>query len=927
MLGTLAGGAMKQGRQGIRHRLALSKAKKTLSLPCKADALGRVDNLTPAFRECIVQFIGSSEFEQFTLQLVIAVSSKKKKMIEALRKTLRESLRLYRTIPEDGVDCIATALFDDLHQSIHASLIAPEGRNGFNPISAKIASAQAAAALRNCEILARIEDLHEYDEFARTFNRQVSLVDSKVRPPQIDTGRKIPIDRIYVQATLVEEGERGEETTGAALPPKEIFGIFPRVAILGDPGGGKSTLASKLCVDFARGKVCGSARVSFKIIVRDFGVHFKSSKMSVVEYIEKMCAADYSTPTPDGCVEYLLLNSRAAVVFDGLDELTDTSLRQDMVRAVEAFCLAYPSAWVMATSRKVGYDLAPLDRDIFDTLELGAFSHDQERTYIKKWFNSMKSGSQHERASLADGFLNELSHANELSRNPLMLGLMCALYRGAGFIPRNRPELYRRCSEFLFERWDSSRGILVEKPFERGIQFAMFALALSMLKNSEGGGLTEKRLIQFATAHLHGRHYEDFDSAQDAARSFVKYCRGRAWVLTDVGTDASGNDLYSFTHRTFLEYFAARQLVRECSDVESLASAIYPKLKVQEWDVVSQLAIQTLDERLEDASNGAVAALIELAENEQDLDAQKSIASFCVRSVEFMDLRPSVLRSIVDFYLRTITPAVNAGKVDYFYVGAADALLKCPRELRDVVVDQMRRTAQLYPEDKNILALVVSLGQRIPWDGDYWIAADQETIEMFSDRMDRLDDQEVWFDVIQYRYGRVPLQHLLDSHGVGALFNSQFWPLGDALGRNLFSDFVYGPEGVGRVRFEDRGKVIRAILNSPRPLCHTLGSHRWIHDDRDALPEDEELLFLVLVNYMLGLDFLGNETFGAVKRPLAGPLGRLYQMIRRARKGEVSSDSLSAQLDMLPAAQVDFITSWAAEGFKLVERHDRSSQT
>jgi predicted NACHT family NTPase len=32
------------------------------------------------------------------------------------------------------------------------------------------------------------------------------------------------------------------------------------------------------------------------------------------------------------------------------------------------------------------------------------------------------------------------------------------------------------------------------------------------------------------------------------------------WVFSDHGTTASGEKLYAFTHRTFLEYFAAAQL-------------------------------------------------------------------------------------------------------------------------------------------------------------------------------------------------------------------------------------------------------------------------------------------------------------------------------------------------------------------------------
>ncbi|MFJ3985925.1 NACHT domain-containing protein [Streptomyces fungicidicus] len=924
-MGSVASLVATQSIRTAKTRRSGRKAIAKHNSTAHVDALNSIEQLNAASREKIIRFIESGEFSQFGLQVTVAVAAKNDRLQATLRDSMKESLRLYKAVPQEDVELVAEALFEDLLSAITLEL-SRLGSTGFSDMSAKVVSAQASAALRNYEIIERIEDLSKFDEFCKDFSRQVSLLDSKVRPPQIDAGRRVPIDRIYVESALSNSDAKEFSFDDDEISPKYIFETHSRIVILGDPGGGKSTLAAKLCVDLARGRRRGStpARVPFKIVMRDYGVHFQRTKTSITEYIERVCTATYSTPPPNGCVEYLLLNGRTAVVFDGLDELTDAALRQDMVQAVEAFCMAYPSVPVMVTSRKVGYDLAPLDTQIFQTLFLTQFSPLQRASYVTKWFTSMRSGSQVEKHKLAQEFLAEMPHAEDLSTNPLMLGLMCAMYRGAGFIPRNRPELYRRCSEFLFERWDSSRGISVEKPFERGIQNAMFSLALSMLKSPENAaGLTERRLVQFTTQHLYGRHYEDFDAAQEAAREFVRYCRGRAWVLTDVGTDASGNDLYSFTHRTFLEYFAGRQLIRECPDVPTLVSTLYPKLKEQEWDVVSQLAVQGLDERLLDGSNEAIIALIESARNEDESDPKEAIASFCCRAVEFMDLRPATLRAITSFYGECFV-AVNAEKrsVGFGFRAAAEGLVKSPRDLRAVIVDQARQVAAKASDSDAALAFAATLGV-FSRESAYWREQSRETIEIFADRFYDASRRNPWFATLLHKQGKLSVREGLQNHGVKFLLDTPDCPKGLPGGHNHLSSLVYGEQfdmpgewHSAEATPEEADEIVRFVINEPRPWRTSIGSHAWVHDESEAIPPCASTFFLHIVNILLAEDFMAREVVN--KRFAAGTRGAVYRSLFRARAGKIPRSRLAEHLTMFTETQQKFLEGWVMREFELL---------
>src|SRR5205085_10745108 len=136
----------------------------------------------------------------------------------------------------------------------------------------------------------------------------------------------------------------------------------------------------------------------------------------------------------------------------------DTSYRQEIRDDIESFCNLYPSVPVIVTSREVGYEQAPL-ADKFDVYSLAPFTEEQVEEYVSKWFElgTDLTSSQIKRKSTS--FLHERRIVSDLRSNPLMLSLMCRIYRGESYIPRKRPDVYRKCAEMLFARWDRSRDI------------------------------------------------------------------------------------------------------------------------------------------------------------------------------------------------------------------------------------------------------------------------------------------------------------------------------------------------------------------------------------------------------------------------------------------------------------------------------------
>jgi hypothetical protein len=185
----------------------------------------------------------------------------------------------------------------------------------------------------------------------------------------------------------------------------------------------------------------------------------------------------------------------------------------------------------------------------------------------------------------------------------------------------------------LFERWDRSRGIWQRQPVS-DLRFLLSRLAHWVYSNqSLENGVSETELIGEAVRFLYPRRYESEEEAERAAKEFVDFCRGRAWVFTDVGTTPQGVPIFKFTHKTFLEYFTAGFLVRNHPDPEELWKLLRPKIASRAWDEVAQLAFQIDDEQVEGAADELFGLLVR--DSSSDSRHRWAYLSFGSRCLQF----------------------------------------------------------------------------------------------------------------------------------------------------------------------------------------------------------------------------------------------------------------------------------------------------
>jgi NACHT domain len=792
-------------RTFLKHRL-----KKELHGGSEPDEIANLlAELTTEQAAAVTSFINSTEFahiatEITNYELLGTCGKKASNLYDAARSQVRMLLELEVDLEPTDLEALVDVLIASL-TTVVSRIAEAAGRS--IPASTKAAllktyTSQINSAMTNCDILSSIAELSSTYAAKQQIRLQIKNVYGTMRLPHAGTTRKVPYDKLYVQPKIelqtVDPSSSGQSINEPSTVD-EVLETFVRVVLLGDPGGGKSTLSLKLAYDTALSDDPARPTVPFLVILREYATELTRGTKSLINYLYEICTMPLGVEVPRGSIEYLLLNGHALVIFDGLDELLDTSLRRKVVEAVEAFAYMYPTTQILVTSRRLGYSDAPLDADLFQPASLREFSRDQVRKYVVNWFELDDSVPSGRKSELERAFLADSEFVQDLRINPLMLSLMCGIYGSEHYIPRNRPDVYEKCALLLFDRWDKQRGIISELAFDAHVQGAMRALALWMYpQQSVQTGISRQKLVKFMTEYLLAKRFESEEESENAATGFIDFCKGRAWVLTDVGSD-----LYGFTHRTFLEYFAASQIVRLNPSAEQLFRYLVPWILSGGWEVVSQLALQIGNKTVEDCADDFLDLLCERVRSSSAEDGGHRLLQFAAQSLTYIVPRPAVLRSIVNEVIEIYSgsrPGAGADSEEIVYLLLSAAPENWPL-VSKYLYEKLVAVLTSDPENERALwlglmpdALAFGGGSlRTNYGGStkqtsFW--AEERDIHRpeLSEWTTELSRSHVWVAVNMLEHGELRVEETL----------RRFGPV------NMLSDIQHSPVNVHRQAFVDR---------------------------------------------------------------------------------------------------------------------------
>ena len=327
------------------------------------------------------------------------------------------------------------------------------------------------------------------------------------------------------------------QMTDAFMPHEECE--EPRVVLIeGQPGMGKTTYCQKLAYDWSVEYI--SAEACFPQVKMLLLLKCRDMKTADIEEAidDQLLPLDADKKEKENFFHFIRRNqSKILLVLDGLDELPENLLK-GFFPLIQRKILS--NTYLMLTAR---HEAGMRVRRHCDTLlEIVGFTEEDANSYITKYF------SNHEDPSLAAKLIEKLDREEqlrELSSNPLNTALLCLLCEDTkGVFPSNQTKLYDQLVSCAVRRYFARKGI----PMDSKDPLQTFSVNLNHLGKVAFEALKVDRM------------YFSKDEMDHQSVDFLPLCF--------LSQEASVSKLrpiscFSFTHKTFQEYFAAYHLAQE----------------------------------------------------------------------------------------------------------------------------------------------------------------------------------------------------------------------------------------------------------------------------------------------------------------------------------------------------------------------------
>lgn len=447
-----------------------------------------------------------------------------------------------------------------------------------------------------------------------------------------------PLETFFIPLRLVGWIEPELRDNGGSVSPdpislQEALQQYDYIAILGNPGAGKTTLSSQAAAAVADGTLTINEKHYFPIFIqlRRLKDLLQGSEHQTKSLLEFACdgLGHHGFPNSEGLLARKLATGTCLLVLDGFDELSDRegTLQQRLASKVKDFVSAAPPGnRIVLTSRSAGY--VPAWFNGFRVLEMTELTLDQAKLFIAGWFGDahVAQGRSLQKA------LEDNQRLQILTANPLMLAIVCFVFGTKrveeAFLPKRRVDLYDRCVGTLISDWDKSRGVKRDAQFRPDeIETVLSYVAYDALRQQRID-FNRRDLLSLIRAHLPKagrRYYEDED--------FLTEVSEHTGLFKEKGQDTIG-----FLHLTFQEYLAAQSIANkvlagiEKRDVRSEIGEVLTNAINPAWSEPIALAAGILRGRSE-----LVTALFDAYKDRRTPEIQLLLAT-CLRDADLENL-------------------------------------------------------------------------------------------------------------------------------------------------------------------------------------------------------------------------------------------------------------------------------------------------
>lgn len=501
------------------------------------------------------------------------------------------------------------------------------------------------------------------EDVARYLETYLVKTDTLLLPTLSET-IPAPFDKSFVDPSYATR-DGSEVCASDILELRDLTLSRRHVVILGDPGAGKSTSLQALGRHMAKDAARASNQlIPFQVTLR----HFVRQRTIVPDLDFVRYAATYNetkaVSLDSNEISYLLHVGRAAFLFDGLDEILDFDERQQITESIHALAQAYPTSVFVVSARSAGYSTAPIYR-FDDVLMTQPFTELQVSTFVQNILEVLPVSGVEGRTP--DKFMSATKLNSDLRSNPLLLGVMCSMYAAGRTVPSNRAELYAKCAEMIFESWDDRKSISVPFEYVQAAELAVRGLALEIFRAGREE-FSARWLSQYLESFYAREEEADPLTAERFARDTLALWRGRKWILVFVGVDQDGIETFRFSHRSFLEYFAAQEMVFLSADGHDLFKSTQELMRSRSGVEFILIAVEMLSARTVNAGTEFIQAGVDVVSSEGQYSDLERL-NVCITLVEALPsarVKTPVVEALVEVGVALFIHTIPYLSVEWF---------------------------------------------------------------------------------------------------------------------------------------------------------------------------------------------------------------------------------------------------------------------
>jgi hypothetical protein len=383
----------------------------------------------------------------------------------------------------------------------------------------------------------------------------------------------------------------------------EVLSEQSRLAILADPGGGKTTLLKRLAIAYAfpdRRKLLDDNlpdRKWFPLLIRCRQLNnlALSSISDILSLIPNWAEMNELAEPFSLLVRQALRDGEVLLLVDGLDEISNEGDRIAFIKQLRTFLAVYPTVSIIVTSREAGFRIVGGALSGYcDHYRIADFDDNDITRLTIAWHREVVGDQERVRLDAEElaKTICETERVRELAKNPLLLTTLLLVKRWVGQLPSRRSVLYERALEVLLMTWnvEGYEPINMEEAIPQ-LAFIAFAMMKEGVQRISSRHLTE--LLKLARKQMP----EVLGYARIGVSEFVRRVELRSSILILSGHEIEQGTLcpmYEFRHLTFQEYLTARAIVEgyypNRKNEDTVLVVLKPHLEDENWKEVAPLA-------------------------------------------------------------------------------------------------------------------------------------------------------------------------------------------------------------------------------------------------------------------------------------------------------------------------------------------------